>query len=104
MGLADSLDALNLGRLWKLVYTKGIRSSGFECNHCHALFTSDHGSCRFCEGELQRVDDVVRRMVERIAQGGGPIEVVQPDLDARFASAGGIGGFLRFQAKNRLAS
>jgi peptide chain release factor subunit 1 len=92
-GLARTLNAVNHGRVWQLVYSAGFRPPGFECTKCAALVTLGRSECAYCGGRLQAVHDVVERAVEHALRSGARIEVVKGEGSA--ALKGGIAAFLR---------
>jgi peptide subunit release factor 1 (eRF1) len=92
-GLARTLNAVNHGRVWQLVYSAGFRPAGFECTKCSALVTLGRSECAYCGGRLQVVHDVVERAVEHALRSGARIEVVRGEASA--ALKGGIAAFLK---------
>ena len=48
-GLGATLDLLNQGRLWQLVYAEGLRGRAHECRQCAAIFGIDsmHSGCHW---------------------------------------------------------
>ena len=92
-GLARTLNAVNHGRVWQLVYSAGFRPPGFECAKCAALVTLERSECAYCGGRLRAVHDVVERAVEHAIRSGARIEVVRGEASAALKS--GIAAFLR---------
>jgi peptide subunit release factor 1 (eRF1) len=96
LGLADTLEALQERRVWRLVYGDGYASGGAECGVCGALFPGDATACGYCGAPLRAVEDILERAVVRLAEGAGRVEQVHGEAATRLAGAGGIGALLRF--------
>lgn len=94
-GLSHTLNAVNQGRVWQLIYSDGLSSPGFECRECAALFTVQGRSCHYCGGKIDAVRDVIERAVEHGLRQGARIEVVKGHASATLKVAGGIGAFLK---------
>ena len=92
-GLSRTLNAVNHGRVWQLIYSAGFRPPGFECTKCTALVTLERSECVYCGGRLRPVRDVVERAVEHALRSGARIEVVKGEASA--ALKGGIAAFLK---------
>jgi release factor family 10 len=96
VGLANTLHALNQGRIWQLVYADGFHSPGYECAECFALMSPEAESCALCGSALNRVEDVVELAVAHAARKGANLELVRGDeTGSSLMNAGGIGAFLR---------
>jgi hypothetical protein len=105
VGLMDTLDAMNRGRIWQLVYADGFYSPGYECAECGALFCSEQPSCSLCGSSVRPAENIVERLVARVARKGAKIEIVGGE-DARpfLVNAGGVGAFLRTRTASARAS
>lgn len=92
--LDDTLGAVAEGRVQVLVVSDGFRAPGFRCRSCTYLTAQELSACPFCGGEIQRIDDAVELAIQRVAEQGGSIEIIEdsPELD----QAGGIGAVLRY--------
>ena len=97
-GLGRTLKAVNVDRVWELIYSEGFSSPGFECVKCAALFSVKKTSCPYCGGSVQPVDDVVERAVDHALRKGAKIEVVTGEARGRLNTVGGIGAFLKARA------
>lgn len=93
-GLADTLFALQEGRLDMLLLEKGFAAEGRECLACYYLYTGTQDDCPACGGETLLVDDVVDRAV-RVAMDRD-VSISYVEGDEEFESLGSIGGLLRF--------
>jgi peptide subunit release factor 1 (eRF1) len=94
-GLSRTLNAVNQGRVWQLLYSVEFHSPGFECSKCAALFSVERESCLYCSAEVRSVTDVVERAIEHALRKGAKIEVVKDEASESLINAGGIGAFLR---------
>jgi peptide subunit release factor 1 (eRF1) len=99
IGLGHTLQAINSGRVWELIYSAGSQAPGFECSECSALFSLETSSCGFCNADVQPVSNVIERAVERALRGDAKVEVVTGEASAALDSAGGIGAFLKTRTK-----
>jgi peptide subunit release factor 1 (eRF1) len=95
LGLSRTLNAVNLNRVWQLVYSEGFTSPGFECANCRSLFAMEQASCSFCGNSLRPVSNVVERAIERAVGRETKTEVVTGEAASSLESAGGIGAFLK---------
>ena len=96
VGLADTLFALQEGRVLTLLVEEGFAAPGYLCPDCDYLSTNDAARCLFC-GTSQRaqpVANVVERGVHRAILQGARVEVIA-DSPA-LARAGRIGALLRY--------
>ena len=94
-GLSHTLNAVNQGRVWQLIYADGLASPGFECRECARLTTVQRRTCHYCGGKIQPVKDVIERAVEHGLRQGARIEVVKGNASATLKLSGGIGAFLK---------
>jgi peptide subunit release factor 1 (eRF1) len=94
-GLASTLKAVNDGRVWQLVYAEGVRSSGFECPTCFALYALEGRTCPMCGAKLKKADNVIERAIDRVARKGASIEAAKGEAAEILKDAGGVGAFLR---------
>jgi peptide subunit release factor 1 (eRF1) len=96
VGLDATIDAMRESRIWKLVYAEAVSARGGECSKCSALFVEEHRTCAYCRGKVQRLDDLVARLVERTLDLNGKFEQVRGEAAERLRQAGGVGAFLRY--------
>ena len=94
-GLGRTLKAVNVDRVWELIYSEGLSSPGSECVKCAALFSVKRKSCPYCAGSVHPVDDVVERAVDHALRRGAKVEIVTGDARAPLNTVGGIGAFLK---------
>jgi peptide subunit release factor 1 (eRF1) len=95
LGLGRTLNAVNLNRVWQLVYSNSFSSPGFECMNCRALFAVEQLACSLCGDSLRPVSNVVERAVEHALSRETRTEIVTGEAAASLESAGGIGAFLK---------
>jgi peptide subunit release factor 1 (eRF1) len=98
VGLSLALHAINAGRVWELIYSKGLSIPGFECTDCAALFAAQAPTCAYCSSAVDAVDDVVALAVEHAIRKAARIEVVSGDAATTLTAAGGIAAFLKTRA------
>jgi peptide subunit release factor 1 (eRF1) len=99
VGLVPVLEAVNSGRVWELIYSAGLQSSGFECTECFALFQARPPACTYCGSRVASVPNVVEHAVEHAIRKHSRVEVVTGDASSMLGSAGGIGAFLKTRTK-----
>lgn len=93
---APVVDAVNHGRVWKLVYGKGFASEGGQCGDCGCYLPSGDGECSYCGGEVARVRHCVDRLSQSVLEMGGRVEVVDGLAARKLAGVGSIGAVLRY--------
>lgn len=98
LGISATLDAVNQGRVYRLVYPCACKSAGCQCSGCDVLL--DHapgdGKCPYCSTVLDEVEDLIWYASERVLSLGGRTEEIRgAEARAKLESAGLIGAFLR---------
>jgi peptide chain release factor subunit 1 len=96
LGLERTLHALSEERVWRLIYASGFRPEGGRCSNCGMLFAKTEGSCDYCGGSVNRIDDLIEQIVERVLDQDGKIEEVGGDAALRLQQVGNIGAVLRY--------
>ena len=94
LGLARTLNAVNHGRVWELIYSAGYRPPGFECTRCGGLSSLERSTC-YCGGAMRPVCDVISQAVEHGLRHGARIEVVHEEAAEELNTRGGIAAFLK---------
>ena len=95
LGLAQTLQALNCGRVWEIMYADGQTFSGCECPRCAGLFPIGETTCQYCESALVFFSDLTVRIRERCAERGVQFERVCAKAASALSDVGGIGAFLK---------
>jgi uncharacterized protein (DUF2267 family) len=95
IGLSHTLQALNDGRVRRLVYAEALEAEGMECPQCAALFAAGRQYCACCESDLSAVGNVIALAIERAAKHGIETEALRGDAAEAMSKAGGIGAFLK---------
>lgn len=95
LGVADTLAAIQEGRVYRMVVARDFRVAGKECGGCHILLADGDQQCSFCGGELQTVPDLINRAAHRVLDMGGKVQRVSGEAAAKLADAR-IGAVLRF--------
>ncbi len=75
-GLAATLEAINEGRVWKLVYLQGLAVEGGVCNACNLLFDPADEVCAVCGKKVESEPHMVDRMARAVLERGGHVEMV----------------------------
>ena len=96
IGLERTLRALAEERVWRLLYAAEFRPAGGRCGNCGMLLTKTEGACDYCGGKVNRIDDLIEPIVERVIEQDGKIEQVAGDAALRLQQVGNIGAVLRY--------
>ena len=75
-GLSATLEAINEGRVWKLVYLQGLKVEGGVCNTCNMLFDPADERCPVCGKKVAQEPHMVDRMARTVLERGGHVEIV----------------------------
>lgn len=95
LGLANTLRALEGGRVHTLVLDEELRVSALRCRDCGLVATPKAERCPECHGSLERIEDAVEQAVQAAIQDNTQIRFVSGSEELR--QAGGIGALLRFR-------
>ncbi len=92
-GLADTLEALEAGRVETLVVAADLRAEGRRCPRCGHLSLSEE-RCEACGAETEVADHIVEEAVELAVRQKCRVETIggAEELEA----LGGVGALLRF--------
>lgn len=94
-GLADTLLALQEGRVLTLLVEDGFVAPGYVCPDCDYLSIDESEHCLFCGAANARpVRNIVERAVHKALQQGARVEVVR--AGTALGAAGRIGALLRY--------
>jgi len=95
IGLADSLYALQEGRVQTLLVDEAFSASGTMCANCEYIAPNLSGACPFCGGtEFREVADAVNCAIHKAIDGGADVNIVRENEALR--DAGGIAALLRY--------
>lgn len=94
IGIENVLNALQEGRIMKLIFLKDYKQSGLLCKTCASLTIQDISSCPYCKGEVQKANYIVDMVAQKAVEQGAMVEVAA--ANKKLQDAGGIGAFLRF--------
>src|SRR5262249_18186866 len=95
LGVADTLEAIHQGRVYRLVVASNYRTEGKECRSCHVLVESGEDSCSFCGGQLEPAPDLINRASHRVIEQAGRVQLVSGEAASKLAGTG-VGAILRF--------
>lgn len=94
LGMENVFNALQEGRVMKLLFLRDLTAAGFVCTNCGSLGTMDIKQCPYCKGEMEKANHLLELAAQKAIEQGATVEVV---IEHRgLAHAGGIGAFLRF--------
>ena len=95
-GFAPVLDAINHGRVWKLLYDKKLKLKGGECGDCGSYSPHARGPCVYCGGSVKPVAQTLDRLSQTVLEMGGKVEVVDGPAAKRLAKHDSIAALLRY--------
>jgi peptide chain release factor subunit 1 len=94
IGIENVLNALQEGRIMKLVILKDYNNSGLTCKECGSLTVQEISSCPYCKGKMQKANYMVDLIAQKGVEQGAIVEIVSGNK--KLKEAGSIGAFLRF--------
>jgi len=95
LGISDTLQAIQEGRVYRMVVARDFRFEGKECGSCHVLVSDGGEKCAFCGAQLAAAPDLINRASHRVLDMGGKVQLVSGEAAAGLAKTG-IGAVLRF--------
>ncbi|MCD6291354.1 MAG: hypothetical protein J7M34_12685 [Anaerolineae bacterium] len=100
LGLADTMWAVQQGRVYILVVPEGFKHKGWRCEQCGGLvadLTNQRPpACPYCEGPLVAEEDIIDVAMQQVLDQGGHLEVVRGPAQSRILEEGPIGAILRY--------
>ena len=94
IGLADTLTALQQGRVHQLLVDRDFHRGGYQCVSCRAVIVEAPAVCPYCGGELVAAPDAVNLGVQRALDAGLKVSVLEHT--PQIAEVGGIAAVLRY--------
>ena len=94
LGLADTLAALQQGRIHQLLVIPDLHAPGQQCTHCRAVVLDAPLACPYCGSKLAASADAVNLAVHAAVDAGLKVSVL--DRSPRLAEVGGIAAVLRY--------
>ena len=95
--MPETLEAVNQGRVYRLVVTKNYRAEGKQCSSCGVLLLTDLAArCSFCDGSLTAAPDLINRASHKVIEQAGKVQLVSGAAAEKLAAAGSVGAILRF--------
>jgi peptide chain release factor subunit 1 len=94
LGLADTLVALQEGRVYQLLVDVNYHAPGYTCENCGAVMVEERTDCPYCGHHVTKTDDAVNLAVQKVVNAG--LKVVVLEHDPRLSEAGGIASVLRY--------
>ena len=95
-GFAPVLDAVNQGRVWKLLYDKKLKVKGGECGDCGSYTPETKGPCPYCGDKVKAAAQTLDRLSQTVLEMGGQVEVVDDSAAKRLGKHGSIAALLRY--------
>jgi peptide chain release factor subunit 1 len=95
LGIADTLAAIQAGRVYRMVVARDYRTEGKECVSCRVLVADGLERCSFCGGKLEIATDLINRASHRVIEQAGKVQMVSGEAAGKLAGTG-IGAVLRF--------
>jgi hypothetical protein len=95
LGISATLQAIQEGRVYRMVVARDFRFEGKECGSCHVLVSDGGEKCSFCGAQLEAAPDLINRASHRVLDMGGKVQLVSGEAAAGLAKPG-IGAVLRF--------
>jgi len=95
-GFAPVLDAINHGRVWKLLYDKKLKVNGGECADCGSYSPHARGPCVYCGAKVKPVAQCLDRLSQTVLEMAGQVEVVDGPAAKRLTKHGSIAALLRY--------
>jgi peptide subunit release factor 1 (eRF1) len=93
-GLAPTLRALNDHKVMHLLVEEGYQTPGGRCPECGTLRVRSAGRCRFCQGAIERVENLVDEAVELAFAQGAKVHFIA--ASESLWELGRIGALLRY--------
>ncbi|HNY99662.1 MAG TPA: hypothetical protein PKV95_08700 [Anaerolineaceae bacterium] len=94
VGLEDTLQAVNSGRVQLLAVVEGFRKPAYHCKSCGFLTTQPGEICPVCGGTFEKILDGVDFAISSTMRNGGEVEIITPP--SPLEEAGKIGAILRY--------
>ncbi len=94
-GLSPTLDAINQGRVWKLVYLQGLRLEGGSCSECQVLLPPADQRCPLCGKKVEREKHMIDRMSRAVLERGGHVEMVDGPAAEALRQVADVAAILR---------
>ncbi len=96
-GVEDTIKMLNEQRVMTLVVNDDYRRPGGYCTQCHTLHLETEGTCSYCGGTIEDVEDLIDLALERALEQDATLELVRsPQAKERLSAHAPMGALLRF--------
>lgn len=94
-GLDDVLNAAQEGKIMRLFVNEGYKEKGWRCKSCNNLLPDmEYEKCTYCEGNLEKENDIVDELVQKAIAQGAKVEFVKDNKTLE--KLGNVGALLRF--------
>ncbi|HSE98568.1 MAG TPA: hypothetical protein VLD57_09915, partial [Blastocatellia bacterium] len=95
LGIADTLAALQEGRIYCMVVARDYHAEGRQCSSCNVLVIAGIERCSFCGGRMEPAPDLINRASHRVIEQAGKVYMVSGAAAEKLARHG-VGAVLRF--------
>jgi peptide chain release factor subunit 1 len=93
-GLANTLAALQEGRVYQILVDPSLHRPGQQCMNCRAVLIEAVETCPYCQGKLAPSADVVNLAVQQAVELG--LKVSMLEGNPQLTEVGGIAAVLRY--------
>jgi len=98
LGVNATINAINEGRVYLLIYPNGYSIEGFRCSLCEVIL--DHipqdGKCPYCQERCHSIENLILEASEKVFEiGGKVIAIKEPVQIEKLVNSGILGAFLR---------
>jgi len=94
LGIENVLNALQEGRIMRLIFLKDFKHSGLVCKNCGHLTVQNVINCPYCKGDIKKVKYIVDLIAQKAVEQGAIVEISSEN--SKLKESGNIGAFLRF--------
>ena len=94
IGLEDTLNAYQLGKVMTLLVERNFAAPGGRCSNCGSLTLNAEQPCPYCSSQVRALNNVVDELSEEVFLSGSEVIFVPPGEGLE--KLGHIGALLRF--------
>lgn len=95
LGFADTLEALQEQRVYRVLLAEGYQRPGYECQSCHFLTLQERPTCPLCGGPVAHQEDIVNEFLHRALELGAEISFI-PGEEMESYTNHHVGALLRY--------
>ena len=94
VGLRDTIEAINRGKVHRLVLDRDLKRQGWQCTKCLALGEMTTLSCPFCNSNIETIE-LVEEMIRSVINRDGEVDIVKDTH--KLSKYDVVGAMLRFK-------